>query len=358
MTDPLSDVLETLELSSNVYFRAELAEPWSIRVPEQRGVIRFHVVSRGHCTVEVAGGDRLELVAGDLVLVPHGVEHVLSAGRAGPARPLQEVLDEAGFDGVGPLVVGEGDDPTVMVCGHFAFDGLDAHGFIESLPPLLHLASGDGAGYAWLEPLLAAAEAEVRLANSGWESIVARLSQIMVVVVLRAAIERGESELGALSALGDPQLARVLRAVHASPETAWKLDSLAERAGVSRSVLVRRFRAVCGMSPMRYLTRWRMSRARRLLARTNASAGEIAALVGYASESAFNRAFKERFDCPPAAYRRALRLRSAPCAVDAGVVPPAPRPTRSSTEVPVAHSVHAPREWRVPSVSDAVAPLP
>ena len=74
---------------------------------------------------------------------------------------------------------------------------------------------------------------------------------------------------------------------------------------MSRSAFVRRFSAVCGVAPMRYLTRWRMTRAGHLLARSQDSLGEIAAHVGYASEAAFSRVFKKEVGLPPAAYRTA-----------------------------------------------------
>ena len=58
---------------------------------------------------------------------------------------------------------------------------------------------------------------------------------------------------------------------------------------------------------MTYLTRWRLQLAARSLARTPKGVAEIAAEVGYESESAFNRAFKREFGLPPAQYRREQR---------------------------------------------------
>jgi AraC-like DNA-binding protein len=58
---------------------------------------------------------------------------------------------------------------------------------------------------------------------------------------------------------------------------------------------------------MAYLAKWRLRLGAELLASTDRSVSEVAADVGYASESAFNRAFKRQYEVPPAQYRRKLR---------------------------------------------------
>jgi transcriptional regulator GlxA family with amidase domain len=58
--------------------------------------------------------------------------------------------------------------------------------------------------------------------------------------------------------------------------------------------------------PWQYVASWRLHRARALLYRTERSVQQIALEVGYESESAFNRAFKDQFGAPPGRFRRAL----------------------------------------------------
>ena len=157
--------------------------------------------------------------------------------------------------------------------------------------------------------MLERAERETRVQATGWEALVNRLLQVLFIYVLRAS---AEAERGSLAALADPGLRKVLEAVHEKPEDDWTLDRMARCAGVSRSVLVRRFRQVCGMSPMKYVTRWRMQRARTLLLRSASSAGEVSANVGYASEAAFNRVFKEHYGAPPGNYRNTWRKAANP----------------------------------------------
>jgi AraC-like DNA-binding protein len=55
---------------------------------------------------------------------------------------------------------------------------------------------------------------------------------------------------------------------------------------------------------MRYLARWRMQLASRLLLDGSAKVAAVAFEVGYHSEAAFSRAFKEIVGVSPAGWRR------------------------------------------------------
>jgi AraC-like DNA-binding protein len=65
-----------------------------------------------------------------------------------------------------------------------------------------------------------------------------------------------------------------------------------------------------GEPPIQYLGRWRMQIAAGLLATTHDGIAAIGARVGYASEAAFNRAFKKLVGAPPATWRRRRTCRS------------------------------------------------
>jgi AraC-like DNA-binding protein len=69
--------------------------------------------------------------------------------------------------------------------------------------------------------------------------------------------------------------------------------------------LVDSFRDAVGMSPIRYLTAWRMELAADRMLTTDDALAQIADRVGYDSEASFNRAFKRTMGVPPGAWRRA-----------------------------------------------------
>lgn len=311
MRDVLSEVLDTVELDSTFYFRAELSSPFSVEVPTDHQVIRFHIATEGHCTVLLDDNTQLRLGPGDLVMIPHGVGHVLSDAPERPPQPLPKVLDAAGFDGSGPLVFGGGGERTTLVCGHFSLRPTLVHPFLATLPRVLHLRKGEGSGYAWIDQLLAHVDLEARDKVAGWQGVVERIAQILLISVLREQMSRSPESIGALAALTDDQIARAVEAVHERPGSDWTVESLAARAGMSRTVFARKFGESCGMSPMRYVTHWRMQRARLLLVSADVSAGEVASRVGYASEAAFSRAFKEHHGDPPGAFQRRARLEAS-----------------------------------------------
>jgi AraC-like DNA-binding protein len=81
--------------------------------------------------------------------------------------------------------------------------------------------------------------------------------------------------------------------------------TLVARVGMSRTVFAERFKATAGMTPMEYLTRWRMLVAGERLRSTRDSIARIAGALGYESESAFGKAFKRMMGCSPRQYGRA-----------------------------------------------------
>ena len=85
------------------------------------------------------------------------------------------------------------------------------------------------------------------------------------------------------------------------------LTAIARAAALSTSQLCRVFRAECGTTPMKYLTRVRVGRAGDLLRKTNQSIKEVAAAVGFADALHFSRVFRRYQGLPPVAFRDAER---------------------------------------------------
>jgi AraC-like DNA-binding protein len=71
---------------------------------------------------------------------------------------------------------------------------------------------------------------------------------------------------------------------------------------MSRSTFALMFKRTVGVSPMDYLTRWRMLLAGDRMANTSDSISEIAHSLGYESSSAFTKAFKKIMGCAPRQY--------------------------------------------------------
>jgi AraC-like DNA-binding protein len=99
-------------------------------------------------------------------------------------------------------------------------------------------------------------------------------------------------------------IGRALAAIHRQLGHRWSVESLAVVARTSRSIFAERFRSVVGMSPARYITRWRMHVASIWLQTERHTVAEVAARVGYDSEASFSRAFKRILGAPPSEFRR------------------------------------------------------
>jgi AraC-like DNA-binding protein len=79
---------------------------------------------------------------------------------------------------------------------------------------------------------------------------------------------------------------------------------LAQAVNMSRSVLAERFTELVDMPPMHYLKQWRLSLAAGMLKNERNSLARIADSIGYESEAAFSRAFKQAYGQSPGQWRR------------------------------------------------------
>jgi AraC-like DNA-binding protein len=92
--------------------------------------------------------------------------------------------------------------------------------------------------------------------------------------------------------------------MHGDLARGWTVETLAREAGLSRSTFAATFKAVTGDSPLEYLTRWRIYRAKVLLRGSELSLMEIAERVGYETDTALSRAFRRFEGVAPGQWRR------------------------------------------------------
>lgn len=105
------------------------------------------------------------------------------------------------------------------------------------------------------------------------------------------------------------RFARVRDYVEHNLGEAISLEDLARVAGVSRFHFARQFRQCTGESPMEYLLRTRVERAKTLLLESQARVADISAELGFADQSHFARRFRRLVGMPPSTYARAAERR-------------------------------------------------
>jgi len=195
----------------------------------------------------------------------------------------------------------------VLVCGGFHFEDADADPVRSALPPLLHVR-GRGKGVAnWIRLTTEFLTEESDRGRPGAETVVTRLADILFIEAIRSYLESPEaSQLGISVALRDARISDALAAIHRRPEADWGVETLARRAGMSRTAFAVRFNELVGEPPLRYVARCRMRRAVSLLRKSTATLPQIAERVGYESEVSFSRAFRRHLGTSPAAFRRSV----------------------------------------------------
>jgi len=325
--DALSETLRVVRLVGAIFINAKFTAPWCYQSPRAdtaapilepgaERVVIFHLITEGECWVELGDKPPMKLIAGDAVIFPQGDAHrMASAPGLSPAKggaPLSEVLARRPRQ----LMYGGGGAATRLVCGYLACDHKLAQMLLAGLPPIVRVnVRGSNAGM-WLEASVRYALAEARSPRPGGAGVLAKLSEVLFIEVLRLYMnEQGSDRTGWLAGVGDRIVGAALNALHARPAQAWTLEELAREAGTSRSVLAERFQHLVGSSPMQYLTQWRMLLAANLLSRSNAPLARIAEDVGYQTDTAFSRAFRREFGSPPAAWRRNQSTRERAAAV-------------------------------------------
>ncbi|WP_417689877.1 helix-turn-helix domain-containing protein [Roseibium sp.] len=188
---------------------------------------------------------------------------------------------------------------TLAAAARISVSGAGDH-LIAALPKCIAIELDDAPDIAAVVlPLVA----EIERPRCGGQAVVHRLSEIVVIRLLRHALETGAADFGALAGLSHPRLARAIVAIHEHPETAWSLESLAEEAGMSRTQFAVSFKDTVGMTPGAYLSNWRLDMARAEL-EGGEQVGKVARMCGFASPAAFSRAFARRFGHTPKAERR------------------------------------------------------
>ena len=304
--DVLSEILDHLEMRGSLYFSTAFSAPWSIDVPADTNVCRFHVVVHGPCRITVPEtGDVGLLSKGDLVLVPHGNSHWLQSEGDEPLKPLGEVLAEGTLTEDGCLHWGSDGPTTRMVCGYFGFDKTSSHPLLSALPGLIHVKASASYDFSWIENVSRFIGHEAGSGRPGSDAISRRLSEVLFIQVVRHYAETAPSAVPVLSGIFHPQVGRALRALHEDPGAPWTVEGMAREAALSRTVFSQRFHELMERTPMQYLTALRMQRARMLL-RGDDSTAAVGEAVGYQSEAAFHRAFKKTYGVGPGSYRREL----------------------------------------------------
>jgi AraC family transcriptional activator of mtrCDE len=274
----------------------------------------FHIVTQGTCAIELVGlGRSIRACAGDVVVLPQGARHIVRGVRgpalqrgAAPSFLLESRPDNE--DTVEPDTAPEPE--TELVCGRLNFEQAHRNLVLSALPDAIVITTSDGPDAVRMRRLIAAIKDEIDSSRAGVSAIATDLASALFVMVVRVHLEREHAGTGLPGLLAHRQAGRAVAAMLGDLSEPWTLDALAARANASRASLVRMFQKLAHRAPLEFLSELRLELARRKLATSRLPLGEIAAGIGYQSESAFSRAYRRRFGVPPGEARASAEKRS------------------------------------------------
>lgn len=307
--DWLSRLLEMMPVRGRLDLRCFYGAPWRIdQAGAEPGEIPYHAVLAGSAVIESPGARPQRLVAGDIMLLPRGPAHRLYDGSG-------EKPAAAGLWTASNITISEnagGGDRLDMLCGRFILTPPHDRFLQEHLPARLVVHAGDSSAAksdpgtaAQLAGLVALMRSESASDNLGGRAMLDALSTGMFALVLRLASEAKDAPSGLLALVGHPRLAPALTAMFNEPARGWSLPELARLCNMSRATFVRHFQEKLGRSASDLLSDIRMTLAANQLRRPGASTSSVAAAIGYQSDAAFQRAFRQRMGMTPAQWRRA-----------------------------------------------------
>lgn len=198
------------------------------------------------------------------------------------------------------VTVGSGEPELILIWGCFrATYGASIDLFRDLLSPIVEqFSAADG-----LEHRLSSAMGELVAEEVGTGAMAAALMKQVLIALLRRSLTTNNLWVERFSMLGDPQIARAFAEMVTNPESPNSIESLAQTAGLSRSVFMARFTRLFGKPPKATLRDLRMRRAAVLLTTSSLSVDQIVHRVGYTSRSSFSRMFRNIHGSDPSEYR-------------------------------------------------------
>lgn len=258
MSDEIDTLLTRFELRTRVFFSGQLCGVANF--DDGQGVGHLHVMRTGQLDVLLPDGSVQTVSAPAALFFPRATPHRLRAP--------------------------EVDGPD-LICASVVCGAALGQQLMAELPAMLAVPLEDHPGLQMsLQLLFDEAFAE----RQGRAAAVDRLSELVLIHLLREVLKQGHLKAGVLGGLADPRLARALHAIHTDAARPWTLEQLAIVAGMSRARFAAQFTQIIGQSPGDYLASWRIGLAQSLLGKGR-QVKNIADEVGYGSASALTRAF-------------------------------------------------------------------
>lgn len=318
--DLLGEVLLSLKIDAHSVGVFHAGDRWGFAMPRTTPTLAVaYSVTQAPCWFMREGEEPVLLQQGDSILTLHGSPVALASS---PDQELVSFVECWRNQGLPDLNAKSRRNAPI----HFSFDGTSKtprlltiayilrdpgrNPLLSGLPECILLPGSAGGLQPWLPPILQLLGEEDLARKPGYLATATRLAELVFTSFVRAGVlSASSSSAGWLRGLADARIGKALAAMHTRPGHPWTASMLAAEAGMSRASFAKRFKDLTGKSPIDYLIAWRMQIAAQLVIDGRASVSAIVEKVGYSSETAFRKAFREHFGIAPLQYAKEERNR-------------------------------------------------
>lgn len=295
-TDPVSAILRRIRVRAIVPRRSAFTAPWAVEFTN--GLGGFYAAVRGTMYLTIAGEEPLLLREGDVAVMLRGSDHVVCDPPGTPPRRPEEYLQRHEMRERRGITRVRGEATSVHFAGGFVeVDGL-SDAVEQVLPRLVVLKAEEPSLAGSAAPYVSLLEAAEDM-HEGRDAV----TDLAATLIMLAAIRRALSEMrvstpGRAAMMLDSHIGPVVKLMCDHPERKWSMQTLADEAGLSRSMFHERFVGIAGEPPMTFLRRLRLDHGRNLIGE-GADVGTAARRSGYGSAAAFAAACRREFGQMP-----------------------------------------------------------
>jgi AraC-like DNA-binding protein len=297
-------LLDSMDVRAEAFAICRIARDAALVIPAISDLKIMYVLN-GTMRLSVDGNEPLVSPAGSIVLLPKNLARTLAGeGPVNRTYRAQEVI-HTGIHNLMYLDAFAGDEHEIRVlCGRIQIGFANDFDVFDGLVrPISAKPDNDLLVRSAFEAMLD----ESRFRTAGSRTLANTLMKACLVELLRHDLDQLQHPGGATSILLKPGVGRAVIAILSQPSAMHTVASLASVACMSRSAFAKAFVETTGATPIEFLTRTRLAKARDLIAATEGSIESIALAVGFASRSYFSFRFRERFGEDPSAYRKRTR---------------------------------------------------
>lgn len=298
----LDNLLKTLEVEFVKLSECVVSPGWRLTMAATNAPgIHYDIIGMGQMII--GNHPPIDLQPHTLIIVPAGqsfcIEVAVDKRHLATLTITEEDVRTFAPGALRRFAAGSGEPEVILICGYFrATYGASIDLFRTLTSPIVEQFSATDQ----LDQRLSSAIGELVAQEVGTGAMTAALMKQVLVTLLRRSLTTKNLWVERFSMLGDPRIARAFAEMVTHPELPHSVESLAETAGLSRSVFMARFTRLFGKPPKATLRDLRMRQAKVLL-NSGLSVDQIVHGVGYTSRSSFSRTFRKIHGCDPSEYR-------------------------------------------------------